>query len=100
MAAQDFRHSLQRDGEVVSDFIRRLEKTYKNAYGKDDLNAATRDTLLYGQLYEGLCYDPISPVVSGAQEYGGVTTHARYRPGRCDITEGVAWACSRTGCRS
>ena len=40
MAAQDFRHSLQKNGETVSDFICRLEKTYQIAYGKDDLNAA------------------------------------------------------------
>ena len=56
MAAQDFvphsrDHSLQRDGEV-SDFIRPLAKTYQIAYGKDDLNAATRDALLYGHIYE------------------------------------------------
>ena len=42
MAAQDFRHSLQRSSESVADFIRRLEKTYQIAYGKDDLNASTR----------------------------------------------------------
>ena len=57
MAAQDFRHSLQRIDEPVSDFIGRLEKTYQIAYGKDDLDTMTRDALLYGQLYEGLCYN-------------------------------------------
>ena len=54
MAVQDFRHSIQRSGESVPDYIRHLEKTYQIAYGKDDLNSATQDALLYGQLYEGL----------------------------------------------
>ena len=78
MAAQDFRHSIQRSGESVPDYIRRLEKTYQIAYGKDDLNSATRDTLLYGQLYKGLSYDLMqSPAVSGAQHYQGLCTAAK-----------------------
>ena len=78
MAAEDFRHSLQRDGEVISDFIRRHEKMYQIAYSKDDLNAATRDALLYGQLYEGLCYDVmLSPAVSGVQGYRELCTAAK-----------------------
>ena len=78
MAAQDFRHSLQRSGEGVPDFIRRLEKTFQIAYGKDDLNRTTRDTLLYGQLYEGLSYDLMqSPAVSGAQSYQELCTAAK-----------------------
>ena len=48
VTAQEFRHSLQRSGEGVSDFIRRLEKTFLVAYGRDDLNTATRDALLKG----------------------------------------------------
>ena len=75
MAAQDFRHSAQKSGECVPDFIRRLEKTYQIAYGKDDLNQDTRDALLYSQLYEGLCYDLMqSPAVSGAQAYKELCT--------------------------
>ena len=78
MAAQDFRHSLQKSGENVPDFIRRLEKTFQIAYGKDDLNPTTRDTLLYGQLYEGLTYDVMqSPAVSGAQTYQELCTAAK-----------------------
>ena len=78
MAAQDFRHSLQRSSESVPDFIRRLEKTYQIAYGKDDLNTATRCALLYSQLYEGLCYDLMqSPAVSGAQNYQELCTAAK-----------------------
>ena len=54
VAAQDFRYSIQRQGESVADFIRRLEKAYQLAYGKDSLNPAVRDALLYGQMYDGL----------------------------------------------
>ncbi len=70
MAAQDFRHSTQRDGECVADFIRRLEKTFQIAYGRDNLARETRYTLLYGQLQEGLHYEVMrGPSVSGAQSY-------------------------------
>jgi hypothetical protein len=70
VAAQELRHSLQRGGESVSDFIRCLQKTFQVAYGRDNLNTATRDALLYGQLYEGLRYEiMLSPAVSGSQGY-------------------------------
>ena len=75
MAAQNFRQSLQKSVEAVSDFIRRLEKTYQVVYGKDDLNTATHDELLYGQLYEGLRYDiMLSPAVSGSQGFKELCT--------------------------
>ena len=78
LATQDFRHSLQKSSESVSDFIRRLEKIFQIAYGKDDLNHATRDALLYGQLYEGLTYELMqSPAVSGAQSYPELCTAAK-----------------------
>lgn len=78
MAAQDFRHSLQKSSESVSDFIRQLEKTFQIAYGKDHLNHVTRDTLLYGQLYEGLTYNLMrSPAVSHAQSYPELCTAAK-----------------------
>ena len=57
IAAEDFRHSSQKSGECVPDFIRKLEKTYQIANGKDDLSQDTRDALLYCQRYEGQCYD-------------------------------------------
>ena len=77
-AAQEFRHSLQRSSETVSDFIRRIQKTYQVAYGRDNLNVATRDALLYGQLYEGLRYNiMLSPAVSGSQGYRELTTAAK-----------------------
>ena len=54
MAVQDFRHLAQREGETVGDFIRRLERTFQLAYGRDGMLPETRDALLYGQLQEGL----------------------------------------------
>ena len=50
LAAQDFRHATQRDGEPVSDFVRRLERTFRTAYGRESMSAETKDMLLYGQL--------------------------------------------------
>ena len=35
LAAQDFRHTMQREAEPVSDFVRRLERTFQIAYGRD-----------------------------------------------------------------
>ena len=70
MAALEFRHSMQCQGESVAEFIRRIEKAYQVAYGKDALIVDTRDALLYGQLYEGLRYDLMqAPSVSGSQSY-------------------------------
>ena len=78
MAAQDFRHSAQLESESVADFIRRLEKTYQIAYGRDQLKPETRDTLLYGQLQEGLKYELVrGPAVSGAQTYKELCTAAK-----------------------
>ena len=56
LAAQDFRHTLQKEGESVADFIRRLERVFRLAYGRDKMTTETRDTLLYGQLHAGLAY--------------------------------------------
>ena len=62
----------------MSDFIRRLEKKYQIAYGRDNLNTATRDALLYGQLYKGLRYEiMLSPAVSGSQGYQELATAAK-----------------------
>ena len=70
MAAQDFRHASQEDNEKVADFIRRLERTFRLAYGHDDMLPETRDTLLYSQLQEGQRYKlMVSPAVSGATSY-------------------------------
>ena len=70
LAAQDFRHSTQGAQETVSDYILRLEKTFRRAYGRDPMAEETRKALLYAQLQEGLRYGLMkAPAVSGAQEY-------------------------------
>ena len=67
LAAQDFRHAAQDENEKVGDFIRRIEKTFRRAYGHDTMLSETRDALLYAQLQEGLKYDLMkAPAVSGA----------------------------------
>ena len=77
LAAQDFRHTLQ-EGESVSDFIRRLERTFRIAYGRDAMATDTRDTLLHGQLQEGLRFELMrAPSVSGAQNYKELCVAAR-----------------------
>ena len=70
VAAQDFRHMLQREEESVSDFIRRLERTFRCAYGRDKMSSETRDMLLYGQMQEGLRLLLMrGPAVSGSKSY-------------------------------
>jgi hypothetical protein len=56
-AAQDFRHTTQQKSESVSDFIRRLERMFRVAYGRDGMSNETRDMLLYCQVQEGLRYE-------------------------------------------
>ena len=47
-----------------------LEGLFQIAYGRDGLNANAWETLLYGQLQDGLKYELIqSSAVSGAQSY-------------------------------
>ena len=50
LAAQDFRHASQQEGESVADFIRRLEQICKLVYRHDGMSDETRGTLLHGQL--------------------------------------------------
>ena len=70
VAAQDFRHLRQGDSESVSDLIRRLERTFRIAYGRDSMSTETRDALLYGQLQEALRYELMrAPAVSGSVKY-------------------------------
>ena len=70
LTAQDFRHTIQLEGESVSCYIRRLERAFKVAYGRDGISVETRDSLLHGQLHAGLRYDLMkSPAVSGAHSY-------------------------------
>ena len=70
LAAQDFRHTSQSDTEKVSDFIRRLERTFMVTYGQDQMSLETMETLLHSQFQEGLRYSLMkAPAVSGAQTY-------------------------------
>jgi hypothetical protein len=69
-AAQDFRHTRQRDAKLVADFIRRLEKTFQVDYERDSMSGETHQMLLYSQLKEGLSDELMcSPAVSGALTY-------------------------------
>ena len=78
MAAQEFRHTMQRSGESVTDFLWRLERVFRVVYGRDKLGTETLDALLYGQLQEGLCYSLVqASAVSGAQTYTELSTAAR-----------------------
>lgn len=70
LAAQDFRRAMQKDGESVADYVRRLECYFQIAYGRDKLSIETKETILFGQLQEGLSYDIMkSPSVSDSQSY-------------------------------
>ena len=78
LAAQDFRHTAQDESEKVNDFIRRIEKTFRRAYGHDTMLPETRDALLYAQLQEGLKYDLMkAPAVSGALNYQALCVAAK-----------------------
>ena len=51
------------------DFIVRLEKTFRLAYGHEPMSTETHNTLLYGQLHEGLVIRLMeAPSVSGATD--------------------------------
>ena len=71
LTALDFRYIIQKETENVSDFIRRLERTFQIACGHDPMSAETKDVLLYGKLQDGLRIDLVSkaPAISGAQSY-------------------------------
>ena len=70
LAAQDFRRTAQRETESVPDFIRRLERAFRIAYGRDCLTQETKEAFLYGQLQDGLRTDLMrNPSVSGALAY-------------------------------
>ena len=54
LAAQDFRHAMQRETESVATYITRLERAFQIVYGHERLTAETRDAFLYSQLQAGL----------------------------------------------
>jgi len=48
----------------------RLERTFRTAYGRDEMSVETKETLLYGKLQEGLRLRLMrAPAVSGARDY-------------------------------
>ena len=78
LAAQDFRHTRQKESETVTDFICRLERTFQLAYGRDPMSQETRQMLLYGQLQEGLRDEMMkSSAVSGALSYSELCVAAK-----------------------
>ena len=78
LAAQDFRHAAQEESEKVNDFIRRIEKTFRRAYGHDSMLSETRDALLYAQLQEDLKNELMkAPSVSGALSYEALCVAAK-----------------------
>ena len=78
LAAQDFRHTSQGDQERVADFIRRLERTFYVAYGREGMSTETRNTLLHGQLQDALKHELMQALaVSGAQSYQELCLAAR-----------------------
>ena len=78
VAVQDFRHVCQNETEMVTDYIRRLERCYHLAYGRDKLTAETKEAILFGQLQAGLSYQILKcPAVSGSQSYKGLCTAAK-----------------------
>lgn len=83
LAAQEFRHTSQGDNKKVADFIRRLERTFNAAYGREGMSTETRDTLLHGQLQDALKHELMqAPSVSGAQTYPELSLAARNKEKR------------------
>ena len=83
LAGQDFRRTVQGDTETVADFICRLEKSYRVAFGNDRMSRETKDAMLYGKLQEGLRLSLIrSPSVSGAMTYQELCMAAKHEEKR------------------
>ena len=75
---QDFRHCSQIKNEGVSDFIVHLEKTFCLAYGHKAMSMEMRNTLLCGQLHEGLAIRLMEAhSVSGVMDYACLCMAAR-----------------------
>ena len=83
LAAQDFRHAVQGESECVSDYIRRLERLFQLAYGRDKIGVETREALLHSQLQAGLMFELMrSPAVSGARIYKDLCMAAKHEEKR------------------
>ena len=78
VAAQDFRNATQGPSESVSDYILRLEKIFRHAYGQVSMGTETWRMLLYAQLQEELQYALMKvPPVAGASDYSGLCIAAK-----------------------
>ena len=87
VAVQDIRHACQNKTEMVTDYIRRLERCYQLAY---ELTRETKEAILIGQLQAGLSYQILkSPAISGSQSYKGLCTAAKVEEKR--IAELHCW---------
>lgn len=92
MAAQDFCHCSQGESESVSDFIRRLERTFRLANGYDKMAVETRDTLLFGKPQEGLRQHLMeAPAVLGSATYAvlcqAAKTEEHYRLRQAELID-------------
>ena len=97
VAAQDFCHLSQAEGESVSKLISHVESLFKVAYGKDNMGSDTREVLLYRQLQEGLRYEIIkSPAVSGARSYKELCTAAHNEEKRLNRSKKMTKLCQRS----
>ena len=74
LAAQDFRHTFQRETEQVGDFIRRLERTFQLAYGRDN----ARDT----------CHAPTQPTSGGTVLFHLTDTNSVWSTDICGTRSG------------
>ena len=86
VAAQDFRHVAQRDGESVSDYIRRLEQLFRRAYGHEGMSDETRDTLLHGH-FAWDCRNPSDTNATGPPRPGVTTGQVKATDGTSDQTK-------------
>ena len=78
VAAQDFRHTMYRASESVTDFILLLECMFLIAYSCDGMSKDTRATLLNCQLRERLGYEVMrAPAVYRATKYQKLCMTAR-----------------------
>ena len=91
IAVQDFCHAIQQQKEGVSDFIYQLENTIRQAYRWEAMTTEMRETLLYGQLQEGLKLEIMqAPAVSGAQSYAELCVAAKNKQHRLDDLQNIA----------
>ena len=61
---------MQKEGETVGDFILRIERAFRVAYGSDKMGKEAKEAIKFGQLQEGLRLELMrSPAVSGAMSY-------------------------------